>query len=210
MDLLRHYVVGVLLLLFVAVTALAADGEYYGDTPPAQSQVLPGYSFDEVKDRLASCPLQTVEGIWEYPDEMMTVAIEHFESPQFSKKIKYRIVLLDSEDMSLLPGTVIGYIAESADNHKFELWLYGEQDGKRLLSPGKCVATLEDDGTSLIFKQNSLKVRVRFNLTRFLPKLFRFISVSPYVEKEELPVGFSKVYPAYDDNESQHHEIRYL
>ena len=148
--------------------------------------------------------------IWEYPDEMMTVVVERFTSPQFSHKLKYRIVLIDSEDLSLLPGTVIGYVAESADNSKFELWLYSEQDGINLLGPGKCIATLNGDGTSLIFKRSSLKTRVRFNLTRFLPKLFRFISVSPYIDKEELPVGFSKIYPAFDDNESLHHEIRYL
>lgn len=199
-------------MLMVASVAIAADaGEYYGDNPPSQSCVLPGYYTPEsARELLDASPLQPIEGIWEYPDEMITVLIEHFESPRFSRKIKYRIVLIDSEDMSLLPGTVIGYIAESADNHKFELWLYSEHDGMRLFGPGKCVATLTDNNTSLIFKKNSLKVRLRFNLSRFLPKLFRFISIYPSVKKEELPVGFNKIYPAYDDNGSIHHEIRYL
>ena len=198
-------------MLMVASVAIAADaGEYYGDNPLSQSCVLPGYTPESARELLDASPLQPIEGIWEYPDEMITVLIEHFESPRFSRKIKYRIVLIDSEDMSLLPGTVIGYIAESADNHKFELWLYSEHDGMRLFGPGKCVATLTDNNTSLTFKKNSLKVRLRFNLSRFLPKLFRFISIYPSVKKEELPVGFNKIYPAYDDNGSIHHEIRYL
>ena len=197
--------------LLLATTAIANDGgKYYGDNPPKQADILSGYSPESVRDRLDATPLQPIEGIWEYPDEMMTVVVERFTSPQFSHKLKYRIVLIDSEDLSLLPGTVIGYVAESADNSKFELWLYSEQDGINLLGPGKCIATLNGDGTSLIFKRSSLKTRVRFNLTRFLPKLFRFISISPYIDKEELPVGFSKIYPAFDDNESLHHEIRYL
>ena len=194
-------------MLMVASVAIAADaGEYYGDNPPSQSCVLPGYTPESARELLDASPLQPIEGIWEYPDEMITVLIEHFESPRFSRKIKYRIVLIDSEDMSLLPGTVIGYIAESADNHKF----YSEHDGMRLFGPGKCVATLTDNNTSLIFKKNSLKVRLRFNLSRFLPKLFRFISIYPSVKEEVLPVGFNKIYPAYDDNGSIHHEIRYL
>ncbi|HIT15267.1 MAG TPA: hypothetical protein IAA88_02645 [Candidatus Avimuribaculum pullicola] len=209
MTLLRH-ILAAMLIAMLAATACAADGEYYGDTPPAQAPILPGYSIEHIRQRLAESPLQPIEGIWEYPEEMMTIVVEQFSSPQFSHKLKYRIVLLDSEDMSLLPGTVIGYIAESADDKKFQLWLYSQQDGLKLLGPSQCVATLQDGNTSLIFKRGSLKMRVRFNLTRFLPRLFRFISVSPYIDKEELPIGFSKVYPAYDDNESMHHEIRYL
>ena len=200
----------IVLLLSATIAMADNDGKYFGDKPPKQSIVLPGYSPEEAKARLDSSPLQPIEGIWEYPDEMVTVVVERFTSPQFSRKLKYRIVLIDSEDLSLLPGTVIGYIAESADDSKFELWLYSEQDESNLFGPGKCIATLKDEGTSLIFKRSSLKTRIRFNLTRFLPKLFRFISISPYIDKEELPVGFSKIYPAFDDNESLHHEIRYL
>ncbi len=209
MNTLKAHMIGAMLLLGI-LSATAADGDYYGDNPPAQTIVLPGYSPEEARQRLDNSPLQPLEGIWEYPEEMITAVIERFSSPQFSRKLKYRIVLIDSEDMSLLPGTVIGYIAESADNRKFELWLYSQQDGTRLLGPAKCVATLNGDHTSLIFKKNSLNMRLRFNFTRFLPRLFRFISVSPTIEKEELPIGFNKIYPASDSNGTQHNEIRYL
>ena len=114
-----------ILLLLLPTAAIADNGDkYYGDKPPRQAMVLPGYSPEEAKARLDASPLQPIEGIWEYPDEMVTVVVERFSSPQFSGKLKYRIVLIDSEDLSLLPGTVIGYIAESADDRKFELWLY--------------------------------------------------------------------------------------
>ena len=193
------------------LTARGDEGtDYYGDKPPVESIVLPGYSEETARDRLSSTPMQPIEGIWEYPDEMMTLVIERFSSPQFSRKLKYRIVLLSADDMSLLPGTVIGYIAESADNAKFELWLYSELDGKILTGASKCVATLDSDGNSLTFVRNEIKMRVRFNVMRFLPKIFRFISLSPYKDGEELPVGFRKVFPSYDNNGSQPGEVRYL
>lgn len=205
------------LFLHIATTAIillsvnmAVAGGSYADAPPSQSEILHGYSYDEVRNRLDKSPLQPIEGIWDYPDEMMTVVVERFSSPLLSAKLKYRIVLLNSDDTSLLPGTVVGYISESADNSKFELWIYCEQDGMMLHNAAQCVATLSDDATSLTFKRNSLKARVRINLTHFLPKLFKFISISPYIEKEDLPIGFSKVYPAVDSNGSQYHEIRYL
>ena len=97
-----------MLIAMLAATACAADGEYYGDTPPAQAPILPGYSIEHIRQRLAESPLQPIEGIWEYPEEMMTIVVEQFSSPQFSHKLKYRIVLLDSEDMSQIAALDTG------------------------------------------------------------------------------------------------------
>ncbi len=205
-----------LIIVFVAVVSFvfSAKGDngtdYYGDEPPAKAIVLPGYSEEMARNRLMASPIQPIEGIWEYPDEMMMLVIERFSSPQFSRKLKYRIVLLSADDMSLLPGTVIGYIAESADNKKFELWLYSELDDKILTGASKCVATLDSDESALTFVRSEIKLRVRFNVMRFLPKIFRFITLSPYKDGEELPVGFRKIFPSYDNNGSRLGEVRYL
>lgn len=207
----RYLITALVAIVTCTVSAWGNDGaDYYGDKPPAEAIVLPGYSEEMARDRLSASPMQPLEGIWEYPEEMMTLVIEQFSSPQFSRKLKYRIVLLSADDMSLLPGTVIGYIAESADNEKFELWLYSEHDGKLLTGASKCVATLDADESTLTFVRSEIKLRVRFNVMRFLPKIFRFITLSPYKEGEELPVGFRKVFPSYDNNGSRPGEVRYL
>lgn len=185
----------------------ASQQEYYGDKPPFRAEVLPGYEEQAVKARLATTPMQPIEGIWYYPDESMTVVVERFESPQFSQKINYRVVLLGAEDMSLLPGTVIGYCYRSAQDDKYRLWIYSESDGNHLENPQKCVATLNADATALTFSRSHWDVRVRVNFARFLPGLFRGVSVIPEKREEPLPEGFRKIFPSYDNTEN---EVRYL
>lgn len=204
----------VLMLAVLAVTGSgvatgeeAVDG-FYSNSVPEQSDVMYGYSLGNQLKKFESRPMQGIEGVWEYHEESMTVAIERFSSPSFSSHIAYRIVMLESEDLELLPGTVIGYVAESADQNKFELWIYSEQDGKQLSSPVSCVAT-HSDGMLTFQRMKELKVKVRVNLSRFLPSLFKGITISPEIKTEPLPVGFRRVYPAVDDDKVND-EIRYL
>ena len=104
----------------------------------------------------------------------MTVAIERFSAPDFASRIAYRIVMLESEDFSLYPGTVIGYLAPSADSSKFELWLYSERRGSMLYSPTRLIATLS--GSMLTFSRTMvMKLKVRVSFARFLPSRFRGI-----------------------------------
>lgn len=194
----------------VALPAKAEQAEgYYTNSVPAESEILAHYSVDEQIAHMQHQALQPIEGIWEYKNEQMTVAVERFSSPRFSKHISYRIVMLESEDMELLPGTIVGYIAESADNSKFELWLYSEQDGQKLSSPQHCVATL--NGQKLTFKQmRAMKVKVRVSLSRFLPSLFKGIYLTPEMKEEPLPVGFSKRFPIEGVDNYMTDKVRYL
>jgi hypothetical protein len=203
---LRH--LSALLLSLVAFSAFSAvNADYYGDKPPLNAPLLPGYCADSVHIRLAGAALQPVEGIWSYPDAMMTVAVEKFSSPQFSSKIAYRIVMISSDDMSLLPGTVIGYLAESAKSDKFRMYLYCQQHGTALSLPVKCVATLSAQGSYLTFQKPEIDLRVHVNLSRFLPSFLRGIYVTPSVKSETLPQGFRRVYPHVGAVPG---EIRYL
>ena len=139
----------------------------------------------------------------------MTVAIERFSAPDFASRIAYRIVMLESEDFSLYPGTVIGYLAPSADSTKFELWLYSERRGAMLYSPTRLIATLS--GSMLTFSRAmEMKLKVRVNFARFLPSLFRGISITPDVKTETLPVGFSRIYPTPTGTSGYGSGIRYL
>lgn len=136
----------------------------------------------------------------------MKLAIERYKG---EKNIAYRIVLLASADLELIPGTVVGYIARSAVANKFQLWIYTERSKVGLKSPLECVATLSADGTSLTFDPPHYKVKVRLNLARFFSKIFRGVSVTPEKVEEKLPVGFRKVFPA-NGNGEKFNEIRYL
>ena len=191
------------ILLFLAVIASFAKTQL-----PEQSVVIPGYDEQVARERFLESDLQPLEGIWYYPAEDMTLAIERWQ-PEPSHKIGYRLLLIASDDLELLPGTVIGYIEESAVDNKFHLWLYSQRNKVTLIGPLECVATLNKEGTSLTFDPPHWEVKVRANFTRFLPTIFRAVSVVPTVEEEKLPIGFKKIFPA-DGNGNKFNKVRYL
>lgn len=201
-----HYVMrrlSVVILMMVCLAMARAETEL-----PQQSVVVPGFSEQVARERLMESDLQPLEGIWYYPNEDMTLAIERWQ-PEPSHKIGYRLLLVASDDLELLPGTVIGYIEASAVDNKYRLWLYSERNKLTLCGPLDCVATLNKEATTLTFDPPHWEVKVRVNFARFLPSLFKGISVVPSVEKEKLPVGFKKIFPA-DGNGNKFNRVRYL
>lgn len=193
-------------LLFILLISIGLTAQWAFAGVPQSTVVLPGIDEATMKAKFAETDMQQMEGIWEYPNEEMKLAIERYKG---EKNIGYRIVLLASADLELIPGTVVGYIARSAVANKFQLWIYTERSKVGLKSPLECVATLSSDGTSLTFDPPHYKVKVRLNLARFFSKIFRGVSVTPEKVEEKLPVGFRKVFPA-NGNGEKFNEIRYL
>lgn len=196
------------LLFTVILAALAVACGGAKTVLPEQSVVVLGFNEQVARERLAETDMQPLEGVWYYPAEDMTLAIERWQ-PEPSHKIGYRILLVASNDLELLPGTVIGYIEDSAVDNKFHMWLYSQRNKITLCGPLECVATLNKEATSLTFDPPHWEVKLRVNFTRFLPTLFKGVSVIPHVEQERLPVGFKKIFPA-DGNGNKFNKVRYL
>ncbi|MBR5169789.1 MAG: hypothetical protein IKW85_04410 [Muribaculaceae bacterium] len=191
-----------IIMLLVMLPLVASAGTHV----PKKSVVLDGLDVDSMRVRLDETDMQPLEGIWYYPNEEMTLGIERYKGKH---NIGYRIILLESPDISLMPGTVIGYIASSAVDNKYRLWLYSQRDRMTLIKPLECVATLNSTASTLTFDPPHWKVKVRVNIARFLPTLFRGVSIVPEKVEEQLPVGFRKIYPEGGDG-SPFNRIRYL
>ncbi len=190
-----------LLALLLPMMAVAGNGV------PKKSVILAGIDADSMRVRLDETDMQPLEGIWYYPNEEMTLGIERFRG---SHNIGYRIILLDSPDINVMPGTVIGYIAASAVDNKYQLWLYSQRDRVTLIKPLECVATLNSAATTLTFDPPHWKVKVRVDIARFLPTLFQGVSIIPEQVKEKLPIGFRKIYPEQGRDGNSFDRVRYL
>ena len=190
----------ILSLLLLPLMAVAGNGV------PKKSVILQGLDVDSMRVRLDETDMQPLEGIWYYPNEEMTLGIERYRGEH---NIGYRIILLDSPDINLVPGMVIGYIAASAVDNKYQLWLYSQRDRVTLKKPLECVATLNSTSTTLTFDPPHWKVKVRVNIARFLPSLFNGVSIVPEVTGERAPIGFRKIYPE-GGNGNPFNRIRYL
>lgn len=212
-PLLRSWIAAALLAASAASAAADAAGStggLYTHSIPDSSMLLPGRSLEQQLRVVAHAHLDAIEGVWRYTHEMMTVAVERFSDPSFASRIAYRIVLLESDDLIILPGTVIGYIAPSADSHKFEMWLYSERLESTLYSPTRLIATL-DGGVLTCRRPVEVNVRVRVNFARFLPGIFKGVSIIPGVTTEELPVGFRRICPTLPSGAPDYGtRIRYL
>ncbi len=193
-------------LVSLTLSLLLALGCLASSKVPKRSTVLQGIDEQTMRERLAHTDLQPLEGVWQYPAEDMTVAIERYNG---ENNVQYRVIMLGSRDIGVLPGTVIGYIAPSATHDKYTLWLYCERDDSTLQHPVECVATLNSAASSLTFDQTQWRVRFRVNLARFLPSLFKGVSIIPRKEKETIPLGFNKVFPA-DNNGELNDKVIYL
>ena len=188
------------LLMLLPLVVVAGNGV------PKRSVILAGLDVDSMKVRLDETDMQPLEGIWYYPNEEMTLGIERYRGEH---NIGYRIILLESQDINVMPGTVIGYIARTALDKKYQLWLNSQRDKVTLIKPLECVATLNAAATTLTFDPPHWKVKVRVNIARFLPTLFNGVSIIPERVGESTPIGFRKVYPEGSDK-SPFNRVRYL
>lgn len=188
------------LLMLLSLVVVAGNGV------PKRSVILAGVDVDSMRVRLDETDMQPLEGIWYYPNEEMTLGIERYRGEH---NIGYRIILLESQDINVMPGTVIGYIARTALDNKYQLWLYSQRDKVTLIKPLECVATLNEAATTLTFDPPHWKVKVRVNIARFLPTLFNGVSIIPERVGESTPIGFRKVYPEGSDK-SPFNRVRYL
>lgn len=173
---------------------------------PPQSEYFPGLDEDSMRVRLSQLDLQPIEGIWQYKAEHMTLGIERCSGVADAE---WRIILLHSEDLELMPGMVIGYLASSVDETKYRLWLYSERNRLTLHGPMEAVATFNPDKGTIIFDPPHWRVKVRANFARFLPSIFRVVSITPEKVEEQLPVGFNKIFPV-DGDKQRSHRVRYL
>ena len=181
----------VLACLAVAFAAVAGD-------VPQKSEVIAGVNPETAESLFRGRSLDALEGIWYYPDEKMMLCIESVASSPIPAAERYRIMVVEAEDMSIPPGTVIGYLEDAASPAKYRLWLYSIEQSGVLQRPQECVATVGNGGRLIEIDRTKLRIRVSANLTRFLPSIFRAVRVSPYIDREDIKPGFRKVYPPGD------------
>lgn len=154
------------------------------------------------------------EGIWIYPDDNVTVLV--LESPPISPTSlpSYIISVVESTDCILEPGDFLGTLFATPDTGKYRLELFTQRKNGVLSKPGSCLASLSDDGETIIIKKDKSGLKFRFSINPYtlLPKMWRILRIgaSHSSSKNEIPAGMVKIYPSYDGNGSSRRSPRYL
>lgn len=167
-------VLAVCLLLWVRSAASASTR---ADDLPKKSVTLAGFSLDKVKKRMSEMPLRHIEGVWQFRSEGVTVVIEHAGSVTADGKRDdrdcYLMVLAESPNRAMRPGTVMGYVIPSAGRGRYEASMYTMAVGSTLMMPKRFDMKLEDGDDELVFTQRRGALSV--NLWRMLPYLWRHV-----------------------------------
>lgn len=166
---------------------------------PATSEIIAGYDHpDSVTDRLASLPLHSVEGLWRFASEGSLMAIERVGDADISSTeagtMVYRMVIVRAADLSLRPGTVMGYLTPTAKRGVYDARIYtGRHDnGTSLHSPKTYTLTLNDSDSRVSISRYGTSLR--FNWWKLLPYMYRHI----FTRKEKSPgeiQGCLRVFP---------------
>lgn len=176
------------------MTATAGDLLSPGllDGMPHRSDRLIGYTRESVEAYMDSSPIHRIEGIWRFTATGATVAIERFSDKDRHPDVTlYRIVLLRTPVRTLMPGTIMGYIAPTAKRDTYDARIYTSVDGCLLTDPKQFTLTLAED-SRLSFKLEKKGISISFR--RWLPYIFR-MGIRQYDTRDASMDGCLKIYP---------------
>ncbi|MDE5882494.1 MAG: hypothetical protein K2H60_12255 [Muribaculaceae bacterium] len=173
------------------------------------------YDIDAAKALCDSLPLQSPEGIWIYPEDGVTVLVTQKKQLSTSQLPIFEIRVVETSDVRMHPGEVIGLLSATPERNKYEAQFYTERKNDLLLKPKTVVAQINDEGETMILKQTKPKFNFRFtfNPSILLPKMWRVIrmnTTSGNNTSSTPAIGMVKIYPSYDGNGSSRRQPRYL
>ncbi len=165
------------------------------DDVPRTSTQLPAYREDSVKARLAALPLHEIEGLWEFAGEGSVMAVERDERTSGAATV-YRMVAVRSTDLSIRPGTVMGYLTPSSKRGVYDARIYSTHtdDGTSLHRPETCTVTLGDDGSRITVRPYGKGFRVNW-WRLLLPYMYRYLITRNDRSPGDIE-GCIRIYPA--------------
>ena len=175
------------------------------------------YDIDMARELCNELPLESVEGIWLYPEDNVTVLILNDDRGGNTNQLPtYSISVVDTSDARLHPGEIIGSLKATAQEKVYKIELLSEKKNDLLLQPKACLATLNNEADAFIIKKQKSPFRGRLNLNfnRLLPGFWKIVSLGVSQNSNnsaiQPPVGMVKIYPSYDGNGSSRRKTRYL
>ena len=184
---------GIITIILMLASGLCASAW----TPPAD--------LLEAMELCDKTDLRPIEGLWLCPEDDVTLLIMRDNAMDN----RYSVVVVESSDCSLRPGTEIGTMSITTDPSKFKLRLFTSVKKGVLSSPCEAAAIYSPANESITIQKPSIKFS--FQPGRLLPYLWRTARIKVNDPAAKLPEGIIKVYPTFDYNSnSSKRQPRYL
>lgn len=184
---------GCIALIIAIMTTALTPGELH-----AASDELEGYLSSVAGSRMdidvtnadrcfsgkGSAP---IEGVWRISGSEGLFAVVADPGSIF-----FRLVVVDSPDRNVLPGTVMGACTAVGRNNSYDAKIYTSGATTGILSrPRRFTVTLSDEGRLIMVPVTD---KLKVNLWRFLPYMFR-VSVTRVNDRPNNIDGAVRVYP---------------
>lgn len=127
-----------------------------------------------------------VEGLWRMSGSDGTFAVVADEGTVFC-----RLVVIDSEDLSVVPGDVMGVCTAAGKKNSYDARIFTSVEDGKLGAPKRFTLTLSDDGHLIMAPVSD---RLRVNLWRMLPYMFR-TAVTRVNDRPKNLDGALRIYP---------------
>ena len=181
-------------MIIRTLAALAAMMPLMASGADLASQRRLPLDLTEARALADSLPLADVEGIWEYPEDRVKVMVLRERSEVYS----YTISVVESDDVRLRPGTLLGTLAESAKPGVYSLKHYTTVKGGALSKMADCKAEYDKRSATLIVE--APKIRMHLSPGLILPLFWQRLRLITRLRMEdpasEVPQGLRKIYPS--------------
>lgn len=172
-------------LVFSSLGAcIADDNVFVADAPVDYTEAC------ALTDRMG---VDELEGVWEYPGDDIIVFIRR----DARKSHQYNITVVESADVRLRPGQLLGTLTDSAVGGDYSMRLYTGVTNGVLAKAMECHAQLSSDGASLLTDTPDLKLKISAGMV--LPLFWRRlrVSVRPDLDdpSDKIKEGMRRLYP---------------
>lgn len=179
--------------LAIPAASLADDSNLRRAAEANARKTLDGFTLDAVKQTLDQLAFTPIEGLWMMTDDGARFAIiADSDESRLTPQEFLLMVIVDSPDRSVKPGTVFGVAAQSAAKGVFDALIISDLDPDSRFKAKNFLLKLGDEGRLSIIP---VRKGLRINLWRLVPYLFRHSVKSVNNRPEELD-GAIKIYPA--------------
>lgn len=192
---LPHSVFIAVCTLFFTVCPLTASGAHPTDALPSASVTpTPDFSVADLIHTIEETPLHRIEGIWQVTSDGAEIAILR-SSPQdqASATNPYRIIIINSPNRAIRPGTIAGLIGITAKPNEFDGKIYTKSVASKLIAPKKFRLTLDAE-TSSRLTVDKKRSSVSFSPWRLIPYSWR-LGIRKNTP-EPSTSGFIRIFPA--------------
>lgn len=167
------------------------------DLPPSAIS-HPPMDMAQAKTWYDGHPGPPPQGIYQFHDIQAKVRIHTPTSARPTLPRYYEVSVIESPNLFLTPGMVIGYLFPTPDSKKFTLWIYTKPKVKKgqitMTSPQSQILDYDSKAHTLTY---SSKPSFSWSMhpLALIPSLRSLLRVNIRSAQESVPLGMSPIYP---------------